>query len=159
MRCLSILVAGLVLLVLAALPAPAQKPAAAWLITPDEAALADAPLEAPPPKVRLRGKTAASPAGPVVEMVNPVDGQPTRAPVSIYIKFTPNPSPIDLATLKVQVLKIIKIDITDRLRPYVKPDGIHIDDGRIPAGHYRLRLSLADVDGHQTTGDGELIIE
>lgn len=129
-------------------------PAGGWLITPDEAALADAPAAAPSVP-DLRGRVTSG-TGPRLEMVAPEEGQPARAPVSIVIKFTPTRAPVDLDTLKVTLLKVIKIDITERLRPYASVDGIRIEDGRIPAGKYRLRLQLADVDGNLTVGEGEL---
>lgn len=134
----------------------AQSAPEAWLITPDEAALADAPPETPPAaRLRLRGAKAAG-LGPTLELVTPEDGVPVSPPVNLFIKFTPNQAPLDLATLKVVVLKVVKIDITDRLRPYVSDEGIRIDDGKFPAGKFRLRISLADVKGNVTTGEGEL---
>jgi hypothetical protein len=129
----------------------------AWLITPDEAALAEAPAGTASVPT-LRGRAAVNNGGPIVEMVTPPDEKPVHSPATVFIRFAPNRAPIDLATLKVTLVKIIKIDITKRLAPYTTVEGIHITDGRIPSGHFRLRLSIADVKGNVTTGEGELNI-
>ena len=138
--------------------ARAQDAGAGWLITPEEAALKDPPAGTGSPAIKLRGHAGPNTGGPFVEMVTPPEGQPSKAPVTIFIKFTPNAAPVDLSTLKVTLVKIIKIDITNRLRPYVSAEGIRIADGKIPTGHFRLRLSVADVNGNVTTGEGDLNI-
>jgi hypothetical protein len=155
--CLS---SALVVTLLAALPAVAAPPGAGdgWLITPDEAALAEAPPETPPAQsIRLRGAKATG-AGPTIEMVTPEEGTPVAAPVSVFIRFAANQAPVDLSTLKVVLLKVVKIDITDRLRPYVSDEGIRIDEGKFPSGKFRLRVTLADVNGNLTTGEGALVV-
>ncbi len=129
-----------------------------WLITPEEAALADAPPETPPvPSIRLRGAKVGG-LGPTIELVTPEEGKPVAAPVSVFIRFLPNQAPIDLASLKVVLLKVVKIDLTDRLRPYVSEEGIRIDNGKVPSGKFRLRVTLADVQGHVTSGEGEIVV-
>ena len=155
-----LLASALLVTLLGAFPAVASPPGdgADWLITPEEAALGEGPPETPPvPSIRLRGAKATG-IGPTIELVSPEEGKPVAAPVSIFIRFAANQAPIDLSTLKVVLLKVVKIDITNRLRPYVGDEGIRINDGKFPSGKFRLRLSLADVNGNLTTGEGELLV-
>lgn len=129
-----------------------------WLITPEEAALAEAPPETPPaPSIRLRGARVAG-SGPTIELVTPEEGKPVAAPVTVFIRFLPNQAPVDLSSLKVVLLKVVKIDITDRLRPYASEEGIRINEGKFPSGKFRLRVTLADVQGNTTSGEGEIVV-
>ncbi len=152
------LAAAMVLQVAAAAQALPPNPEEGWLITPEEAALAEAPPETPPvPSLRLRGARVSG-AGPTIELVTPEEGQPVAAPVDVFIRFVPNQAPLDLSSLKVVLLKVVKIDITDRLRPYVGEEGIRITQGKFPSGKFRLRITLADTNGNATTGEGELVV-
>jgi len=120
-----------------------------WLITPEEAATPTAP----PDELRLQGGTPfevgdeAPDTGPVIEILKPSENKPLSAPLEIAIKFTPRHAPVDLSTLKVTVLKLISIDLTDRLRPFASQEGIRIADARLPSGEHTVRISLADVAG------------
>lgn len=130
-----------------------------WVITPEEAAQPDAPPETPPPiKLRTRGTTTPEGLGPKVEMISPAEGKPTSTPLTLWVKFTPNVAPIDIESLKVKLVKVIKIDITDRLRPFVTPEGINIPDAKFPSGKFRVKLTLADVKGNFTEGETDIVI-
>jgi hypothetical protein len=63
------------------------------------------------------------------------------------VKFAPRNAPVDVSSLKVQVVKLIPIDITDRVRPYVTAEGIQIPDAKLPSGEHKVRLSLSDNAG------------
>lgn len=112
-----------------------------WLITPDEAALA------PPSADQMIRPRGLSSDGPGIEIVKPEDGESIPSPAELLIRFIPKTGSIDLASLKVTLLKFISIDLTDRLRPYVNSDGIAMKDAKVPAGSYRVRISLADTAG------------
>ena len=153
------LLAGLAVMLLVALPrpSPAAEPADTWLITPDEAAREEAPP--PPSPIRLRGKTAMTQDGPFLELVSPADGEAVPSPLLLEVKFSPNAAPIDLASLKVALVKLISIDITDRLRPFVTPEGLRYPGAKVPSGKFRVRMSLADVEGHVTSGEALLVVQ
>lgn len=111
-----------------------------WLISPDEARLAPAPDD----EIRSRG---LHDAGPGIEIVRPTEGEIVPSPAEILIRFRPKTTAIDLTSLKVTLLKFIPIDLTDRLRPYVSPDGIAVKEAKVPTGAYRVRISLSDAHG------------
>jgi hypothetical protein len=57
---------------------------------------------------------------------------------------------VDLAGLKVECLKIITIDLTDRVRPYTKVNGIVMNEVSIPSGKHKIRVTIADDLGGVT---------
>jgi len=120
-----------------------------WLITPEEAAMPPSPDET----IHSRGGMPfdigreVPDTGPMIELLKPNDGTSTPVPVEVSIRFEPRAAPVDLSTLNVMVVKLISIDITERLRPYTSPQGIQIPDARLPSGTHTVRISLADTAG------------
>ena len=132
-----------------------EKPTADfWLVTPEEAALANAETS---PGVRKRGIAPRS--GPVIELLKPAAGQAARTPVEIDVKFHPSVAPVDESTIHVTLLKIINVDLTDRLRPYITASGIYIPNANLPSGHHAVRITLADREGNASSTQMTLQIE
>jgi hypothetical protein len=115
-----------------------------WLILPEEAAMAPAPE--PTRGILEIGRDDIS-IGPVIEIVEPLNGGRGPMPIHVSIRFTPRSEPVDLASLKVTLVKFIAINITDRIRPYVTPEGIQVNEAKIPPGKHRVRITLADKAG------------
>ncbi|HJT21289.1 MAG TPA: hypothetical protein VJ746_12510 [Nitrospira sp.] len=118
--------------------------AADWLITPEEAALESAPQVGR--GILEIGRDDLS-IGPVIDVVEPANGGRAPMPIQVLIHFSPRLVPIDLASLKVTLVKFIPIDITDRIRPFVTADGIDVKEAKIPPGKHRVRIALSDRDG------------
>lgn len=122
---------------------------AVWLVTPEEAAMPSAPAD----QITTRGLgpfeigREAPDTGPLIEVLKPEGGKAQSPPVAVSVKFAPRNAPVDVSSLKVQVVKLIPIDITDRVRPYVTAEGIEIPDAKLPSGEYKVRLSLSDNAG------------
>jgi hypothetical protein len=110
------------------------------LITPEEAnlpAAANATLS-------LRGITR----GPGIEQASPAPDNPARSPLPLSIKFqVRNNVPIDPASVKLILVKVTPVDLTDRIRPHLKPDGIEMKSAEVPPGIHVLRLDLKDQQG------------
>lgn len=121
-----------------------QAATADWLITPDEAAMA--PATELPRGILEVGREDIS-AGPVIEVVEPLNGGRGPMPIQVLIRFTPRSEPVDLASLKVTLVKFIQIDITDRIRPFVTPEGIQVKEAKIPPGKHRVRIAVSDKAG------------
>jgi len=120
-----------------------------WLITPEEAAQPGAPegVLAPPGGHPFEIGREAPDSGPIIELVKP-EGEAARpSPLAVLIRFTPRSAPVDLSTLAVTVVKLISIDITDRVRPYASPEGIDIPDAKLPSGQHTVRISVGDAGG------------
>ncbi len=133
-------VVGSVLIVLGGIGQSFAASPDSWLITPDEAVLAPAIDDG----IRSR---ALSDAGPGIEIVKPAEGEIVPSPAEIMIRFLPKSVAVDLSSLKVTLLKFIPIDLTDRLKPYVNPNGIAVKEANVPAGAYRVRITLSDAQG------------
>lgn len=110
------------------------------LLTEAEGAMADAPAG-------LIDAGSPLDSGPTIEIVKPAQNVDLRSPVSVVVRFLPNGKEVDLTSLKVEVLKFLTIDITDRILPYATRDGIQADNAILPAGEHKLRVTIGDVGG------------
>ena len=117
----------------------------AWLIMPEEAAMAPASEE------RLLQSRGLSEKGPTIDVVKPAEGGEVPSPLEILIRFAARTEAVDVSSLKVSLLKVIPIDITDRVRPYATAKGIDVKEAKIPAGKHRVRISVGDTTGGIST--------
>lgn len=118
-----------------------------WLITPEEAALPPAPPDVLAGGMRFGIGRGVPDTGPIIEVIKPASEKVVMIPVEVSIEFLPRGAPVDFSTLKVTVVKLFSIDITNRVIPFASPAGIHIPDARLPSGAHTVRISLADRDG------------
>ncbi len=126
---------------------------AEWLILPDEARARDAP-------VSLRQPMSLSSNGPRITVHKPELLNQVRPPVDILVTFAPSDSGAkpDLSTLRVHLLKFINIDITDRLKKFLKGDRLDVTGAEVPVGNHRLRVTVADVTGQESQREFRLVI-
>jgi hypothetical protein len=111
------------------------------LVLPSEAELAGMPIK------QLLGFRSQQ-EGPRIVVNSPQTGETYTAPVAIDIRFEPrDDADVDLNSLKVVYVKLIKIDITERVAPYASTDGITVPQADLPAGNHTLILSIADAHG------------
>ncbi len=85
-------------------------------------------------------------------------------PANVFIVIKQNDSPLDLGTLQVWGEKFfLKIHVTDRVLKYIKPtkEGVilHAKSIHIPKGHYKVGMSIADVNGNKTEKRYRLKVE
>jgi len=124
----------------------------AELILPEEAALAEADpgtrFGKPPINIGLESRSL----GPLIEVLEPSGGV-SQNPVAIKVHFTAQASPVELSTLKVDLLKFITIDLTDRVKPYASVTGIDVREAKLPSGKHHVRISIADQLGAISTKD------
>lgn len=89
--------------------------------------------------------------GPDIKIISPSQDREMRSPFKLAVRFTPRSgSQVDLSTFRVECLKIITVDLTSRVRPYLTSNGIEMENVKIPAGNHRIRLSVADTMGNVT---------
>lgn len=138
-------VMGLLLLValLAFSPFPGLAGSSIDLLTAEEAARPDA-RESGLIDIAYEPDT-----GPGLNLFSPAqDGNPQKPPLDIDLKFVPKPgTTVDLSKLKVQVVKFVNIDITDRVKPFANANGIFVKDAGFPSGEHKVRVTVGDSDG------------
>ena len=111
------------------------------LITPEEAQL-------PTPKdvFASRGITR----GPRIDLAG-TDTSRVRSPLPLHLKFRGfGGATINLQSLRVTYLKSPNVDLTPRVKPFVKPTGIEIQDAEVPPGEHLVRVEIQDSEGRHT---------
>ena len=116
------------------------------LITPEEAEQPDAPM------IRTRGiKSRTEGDGPQIKIHSPNLEEPLHIPFSMDIAFEASPEKtIDFDSLSVKYLKVIAIDLTGRIKPYLNNNRLMVKDVKVPQGRHRLQLFIAYTSGEKT---------
>ena len=97
--------------------------AATQLITEEEARL-------PPPKGAIAADRRGIMRGPKVEFVSP--GDSVNSPLRLVLKFESyGGAKIDPESVKVIFLHSPNVDLTARVKPFVQPDGINMQDAEL----------------------------
>jgi hypothetical protein len=114
------------------------------LITPEEAAQPDAPIP--------RGiKTKTEGNGPQIKVYSPNLDEPLRVPFIMDISFeASSDKTIDFESLKIKYLKLVPIDVTGKIKPYLNNNRLMVKDVKVPQGKHRLQLSIAYASGEKT---------
>jgi len=129
--------------VVAAFLAIGEAKAGTVLISADEAKL-------PPPKGAVAVATRGITRGPKVAYVGTADT--SKSPMRLQLKFESfGGAKIDTDSLKVTYIKSPSVDLTSRLKPFVKPDGIDMPDAELPAGDHIIRVDVKDSEGRAAT--------
>ncbi|MCK1303321.1 hypothetical protein IVB33_30155 [Bradyrhizobium sp. 24] len=113
------------------------------LITDEEAKL-------PPPKGAVAADRRGIMRGPKVEFVSP--GGSVSSPLQLVLKFESyGGAKIDPESVKVLFLRTPNVDLTARIKPFIQPDGINMQDAELPPGEYTVRVDIKDSDGRPGT--------
>jgi hypothetical protein len=108
------------------------------LITEEEAKL-------PPPKGAIAADRRGILRGPKVEFVS--QGE-TRSPTKLQLKFESfGGTRIDPDSVKFTYLRTPNVDLTPRIKAFIQPTGISIQDAELPAGEHMVRVDVKDSDG------------
>jgi hypothetical protein len=145
-------IAGLTMCVAVSLATilPAQA-ASLVLITADEAQL-------PPPKGAIAVSSRGVTRGPKIELVS-TNGA-VRSPLHLQLKFqTFGGAKVDLEAVQATYLRTPNVDLTTRIKPFVKPTGIDVPAAELPPGDHILRIDIKDSDGRTATTSFTLKVE
>src|SRR4030042_5125397 len=124
------------------------------LITPEEAAEPDAPISRGIKFTRIEGN------GPQIKIHSPNLDEPLRIPFLMDIVFEAPPDKIVVIdTLSIKYLKLISIDLTGRIKPFLNNNRLIVKDVKVPQGKHRLRLFIAYTSGEKTMMEIVLNIE
>ncbi|MCJ7784870.1 MAG: hypothetical protein MUP41_13135 [Desulfobacterales bacterium] len=124
------------------------------LITPEEAAQPDAPV---PRGVKLR---TIQENGPQIKIFSPNPAEPIRVPFILDIAFeASSDKTVDLDSLSIKYLKLIAIDLTGRMKPYLNGNRLVVKEVKVPQGKHRLQFSIAYASGEKTMMEIVLNVE
>lgn len=105
--------------------------------------------------------------GPIISLVKPalkdagaeLPSVETSSPVHLVVLFKERSAPVDMSSLQVVGKKgIIKMSLTDRLKPYIKGTTLEAPDVQVPNGRFLVVVSIQDVNGQQTQASYRLWI-
>jgi hypothetical protein len=125
--------------------------AATPLVTAEEAQL-------PPDNSRLR--TGIERGLDIVPVYPAQKSAAIQSPFNFRVKFRPHGNTeIDLNSLVIIYKKSPAIDLTERVRPFVQPDGINMPAAEVPPGAHRIMIFLRDSVGHEGQVDLRFDVE
>ena len=113
--------------------------------------------EAKQPAAASKPASRAITRGPGVKLVSPesVGGQ-----FAFKVAFEPRgDSKIDPGSVKVEYLKGAGIDLTERVKGGVKPNGIEVPAAAAPAGEHPIRVTVRDSEGRLGTAEFKLTVK
>lgn len=98
--------------------------------------------------------------GPAVEQVAPSpDSKGVKAPFPLKVSFAGrNNVAIDPSSVKVTYLRSPSVDLTERIKAHVTPDGIEMPEVEVPPGTHVLRLDVRDQQGRSSTATIKLTV-
>ena len=130
-----------------------EKKIVSW-ITKEEAALPA--MKHPETGIRNRLNAEDQPfpvrkestTGPIIKIEKPDPDQFYNDLIDILIHFDKNPigEPVNMESLRVIYLKMFGIDITDRVRPYVKKTIIDANGIMFPEGEHAFEVRIKDTE-------------
>ncbi len=87
--------------------------------------------------------------GPEIQVVHPGGEAIDRQPVEIDVVFNQSKDGAEpnMSSLKVRYIKFFSIDITDRVKPYVAGNRIHVTQAEFPKGDHTVEIYLEDSQG------------
>lgn len=119
-----------------------------WVITSQEAAL---PLSA----TSKAGRSISR--GPAIRQVSPSGTVPANAPFNLKVEFVGRGGEkIAPATAQVMLLRGSNVDITQRIKAYITPNGIEIPNAMVAPGTHVLQVAVSDTNGKQSTANIEI---
>ncbi len=95
--------------------------------------------------------------GPLIRLISP--SQVSRPFLFKVIFESRGDAKINRNTVKVEYLKGIGIDLTDRMRSAIMPSGIEILEAQAPIGVHPIRVSVTDAEGRLGMTEFNLIVK
>jgi hypothetical protein len=84
--------------------------------------------------------------------VSPDPAAKLKGPVDLKIQFEARGgAKIDADSVKLTYMKSPTVDLTDRVKGAIKPEGIDVSKANLPPGEHNIRVTVKDSEGRQTT--------
>jgi hypothetical protein len=112
------------------------------LITAEESSLGAAPSQ------DLTFRAGIS-RGPSITVISPKPNDPgQQSPIRLQLKFEGRGgAQVDADSLKLIYVKKSAVDLTERVKAFVKPAGIDLPEAAVPPGTHTLRAEIKDKEG------------
>jgi len=140
----------LALLQIAPLAGVAHADSGLWLVTAEEA------MRAKVPQGNVFEPVAAKVGpGPEIVVKTPRALERIQPPVDILVTFEPGKSglPPVMDTFKATLIGFFDVDLTDRVREYIKGNQLDVKDAKLPNGNHRIRLTIRDTEDNANERD------
>lgn len=112
--------------------------------------ISEAEAKLPPPKGALAADRRGITRGPRIEVLG--EKEQNHSPVHLQLKFESfGGSKIDLDSLKVTYLRTPNVDLTERVKSFVRTTGLDMPDAELPPGDHMIRVDIRDSDGRTGT--------
>ena len=87
-------------------------------------------------------------AGPIIQVEKPDADQTYNDLIDILIRFEKNPigEHVNMKSLRIIYLKMFGIDITDRIRPYIRETRIDAQGIMFPQGEHEFEIRIKDTN-------------
>ncbi len=88
--------------------------------------------------------------GPTIKIKSPENGSILIGPFRLYVEITKKAggANVNMKTLKVNYLKMITINITSKVKDYIKGNKVDVPNAEFPVGNHRTEIYIEDVDGN-----------
>ena len=125
-------------------PTAGAEPSSGVLLLVSQSELDALPLDTP---VAWSSKPT-SPNGPVILIESPIHNRTYQGPFAIIVEFLPGPLgyEVDLSSLKLEYKKAWGIDITERVREFIKGSRIDVAESELPRGRHTVEVQISDVE-------------
>jgi len=92
---------------------------------------------------------------PKIIVKSPLDGSTIQRPISVEVEFQPASSknPINIDSFKLLYMVSPQKDLTEKVRRYIRPDGISDRLWMVPSGNHWLRLQVSNQRGCSALAD------
>ena len=126
--------------------ASAGEPAKLTLITSDEARL-------PSTETSSLTMRAGITRGPQISLSSPnPDAKSVSSPIHFQVKFAARGGAnIDADSVHIVYLKHPLVDLTNRLKQFIKTDGIDADPVEVPPGTHSFKIDVKDSEGRTSS--------
>ncbi|MBN1880981.1 MAG: hypothetical protein JW885_02300 [Deltaproteobacteria bacterium] len=107
--------------------------------------------EAAQPSIRAAGEEKND--GPVISIHSPENDATLSGTFRLYIEVEKKEDGADVLmdSLKVRYLKVVPIDITDRVRDYISGTSLDVPNAEFPAGNHRTEIYIEDAEGYASS--------
>jgi len=87
-------------------------------------------------------------AGPIINIDKPNQKLIYKNLIDVAIRFTKNPfgEPVDMGSLKVVLLKLWDIDLTERVRSFIKGTNIEASGLKFPSGEHEIDIRIKNQE-------------